>query len=38
MSIVKEYFRLVTEVVDFKANVYDKDTAEIHNRKVKRMQ
>ena len=37
MSIVKEYFRLVTEVVDFKANVYDKDTAEIHNRKVKRM-
>ena len=37
MSLVQEYFRLVTEVVDFKVNVYDKDTAEIHNQKVKRM-
>ncbi len=37
MSLVQEYLRLVTEVVDFRANVYDRDTAEDHNRKVKRM-
>ena len=37
MTLVQEYLRLVTEVVDFRSKVYDRDTAEDHNRKVKRM-
>jgi hypothetical protein len=37
MSLVEEYLRLVTEIVDFRTNVYDRNTAEEHNRKVERM-
>ena len=37
MNLVQEYFVLVNEVVSYRETVYDGATAEVHNRKVKRM-
>lgn len=37
MNLVQEYFVLVNEVVSYKEAVYNGATAEVHNRKVKRM-
>ena len=37
MNLVQKYFVLVNEVVSYRETVYDGATAEVHNRKVKRM-
>lgn len=37
MNLVQEYLVLVNEVVSYRETVYDGATAEVHNRKVKRM-
>ena len=37
MNLVQEYFILVNEVVSYRETVHDVATAEVHNRKVKRM-
>ena len=37
MNLVQEYLILVNEVVSYRETVHDVATAEVHNRKVKRM-
>ena len=37
MNLVQEYFILINEVVSYRETVHDVATAEVHNRKVKRM-
>ena len=37
MNLVQEYFILVNEVVSYRETVHDVATAEVHNRKVKRI-
>ena len=37
MNLVQEYSMLVNEVVSWRETVYNGDTADVHNRKAKRM-
>jgi len=37
MNLMQEYFILINEVVSYRETVHDVATAEVHNRKVKRM-
>ena len=37
MNLVQEYFVLVNKVVSYRETAYNGATAEVHNRKVKRM-
>lgn len=37
MNLVQEYYRLANEVISYRETVYDRNSAENHNRKVNRM-